>query len=63
MKISIELRPSQLKILSSFLVNIAAGLFLLILTTNHLFVLTANIGLAILFLGMGVRIEDLLENL
>lgn len=59
----ITFRLSQMKVLTSFLTNIGAGLFLLPFTTQNILVLTVSILLAILCLSLSIKIEDLLEEL
>lgn len=63
MEFSVELRPSQLRVLSVMLTNVAAGLLFLLLTTRDVFVLTTIIFFVILCVGLSVKIEDILNNL
>lgn len=59
----VELRKSQLKIISAVLANFASGLFLLPLTIRDIPVLISSLFFAIACLVIAVKIEDILEEL
>ena len=58
----ILIRFSWLKITSSFLVNIAAGLFLLMFTIKDPRVLILDALFVIVFLAVSIRLEELIED-
>lgn len=62
MGFSLELRPSQLKILSIMLTNIATGLILLPLTTLDPLALTISFVLNIVCLQFALKVEDILSE-
>ncbi len=59
---SIALRSSQLKVLSGLLINLSAGLILLLPTIRDIFVLIFDLIFAILCLVLAIKIEDILEQ-
>ena len=63
MGISVELKPFHLRVISSLLVNLAAGLILLTFTSRDIIVLIMTGSLAILFIMLSMRIEKILEDL
>ena len=63
MSFSINLQPFHLRVISSFLLNVAAGLFLLLFTIRDVFVLTISVLLTMLFMLASLKIEEVLDNL
>ena len=59
---SFTLRPSQLRILSSLLVDLAAGLLLAVFTIRDFMVLTVDFVFVTLFLVIAIKAEDILET-
>lgn len=62
MQAFIEIRISQLRVASAFLVNVAAGLSLAPVAVKDHFVLTMSLILAIVYLLIAVKIEDIIEE-
>lgn len=58
----ITLRSSQLKVLSGLLINLSAGLLLLLPTIRDIFVLIFDAIFAILSLVLAVKVEDMLSE-
>lgn len=54
---------SQLRVVSAFLVNIAAGWFLAIFVTKDIFVLTTEFLLSIISLRVAFDLEEELDHL
>lgn len=62
MSFNVELNSAQLRVVSTFLVNIAAGIFLLLFTIHDLSVLTTSIAFATICLVLSIKIEEALIN-
>jgi len=61
--ISIELRRFHLRVISSFLINVAAGLALIIFTIHDIIVLIITLCLAILCILFLMMIERVLDEI
>lgn len=62
MNYSFTVSRPLLKVLSALLSNLGAGLLIIPLTVHNFAVLTSSIGLAIVFLGIAIKIEQKLEK-
>lgn len=62
MSFSIILKPFHLRVISAFLINIAAGVTLLLFTVRDIFVLTASVFSIILCIVISLKIEEVLDN-
>ena len=60
---SIEIRASHLRVISSTLSNIASALFLAPFTVQNISVLLVSLIFAIILFGSAVKIEDILEEI
>lgn len=63
MFLSFEIRQAWLKAISTLLLNLAAGIILLLFTIRDLKVLTLDLLLAIICIIIAVKIEEILEVL
>lgn len=63
MGVYLGLQSSWLKVIANLLVNIAAGVVLLMFTVRSVPVLTLDIIFVMVCVLMAVRIEDILEDL
>lgn len=61
MKFSFTVRRAHLRVLSAISSNLVAGLLAAMLFTLDPYVLTGNLLLAILFLYLAIKIEEVLE--
>ena len=59
----IELHPFQLKVISSFLINIAAGFILLAIGAKTTQALTIDITFVIVLLNLSFKIQQVLDEL
>lgn len=60
---TVELRESHLKVISTVLTNIGSGLVLLPFTVRDPVVLTMSLIIAILAFRLAVKVEDILKEL
>ena len=60
---TVNLRPSHLKVFSGVLTNIGAGFLLLPFTIRNILVLIESVVLAIVCIGLAIKLEDLLGEL
>ncbi|OGH18975.1 MAG: hypothetical protein A2868_00650 [Candidatus Levybacteria bacterium RIFCSPHIGHO2_01_FULL_40_15b] len=59
----IELQPFHLKVMSSLLINVAAGFIVLAITTNDLRILTSEIFFAIVCILFAFKFEQAMEEI
>jgi len=59
----IELRPYQLRIISTVFSNVGSAFLFAVLTANNLYILLSSFAYAILLLGIALMIERVLDEL